>query len=61
MTELGVAKLNPPVWWKVSHTVLLVHVPTIEPPFQQRLPEPVGETGQSSTWVQDAERASTAR
>lgn len=61
MTEFGVAKLNPPVWWNVSQVVSFAQVPTIDPPFQHKLPLPVGETGQSSTCVHDAPRASTAR
>ena len=54
-------KLKPPVWWKVPHGVELPQVPAMEPPSQQSAPEPSIDTGQSSTWVHDAERASTAR
>ena len=61
VTEFGVAKLKPPVWWNSSQVVLFDHVPTMDPPFQHRLPFPVGETGHESTCVQDALRASIAR
>ena len=61
MTEFGVAKLNPPVWWNTSQVVSFAQVPMMDPPFQHKLPFPVGETGHESTWVHDAPRASTAR
>src|SRR3954462_14133274 len=50
----------PAVWWNVSHVVVTGYVPWIVPPSQHRLPVPEVDTGQSSTWVHDADRASTA-